>query len=585
MKKRKFGFYFRFIISGLLIYFVFHKAGLGELWNVLKGTDFLFLGLSVAITPVLIFISSWKWQVILRAQDIHISLFRLFGLYMVGYFFNTVLPTNVGGDVVRAFSLGKTTGKKAESLASVFLERFTGLTALLLMAIIAMFLAIRALWNIWLFITMGVALLGYLAILIVVFNERIMRQLSSRVKIGVLRKVLIKLTKFQAAAIAFKHKKALLAFAMANSFLFYIAAAINVWLCAMAFSAGITIIDAFIITPIVLVITMIPISIGGIGLSESAYFFTFSRIGSSGPMGLSVAILLRSKAVLYGLLGGIYYSSMDMQVKEVVQDKEADNITEKSDVKGDVNYYSGFEDIMRRKRSPLAKYQDIVMGNTSLPKLFLFEVLTFLFGQVPGMLGLFSRQIFYRPLFKRMGKGIIIGRNVSLRHTGKISLGKSCVIDEYCMLSAQGDENSSITLGNEVLLGRDTVVSTRNGTIEIGDYSNIGASCRLGTTERLKLGKHVLIAAYCYIGGAQHRFDRLDVPIIRQGYTQKGGVVIEDDVWLAADVKVVDGVTIGEGAVIGAGSVVTKDIPPYAVAVGIPAKVRGSRRDLVENKV
>jgi len=69
------------------------------------------------------------------------------------------------------------------------------------------------------------------------------------------------------------------------------------------------------------------------------------------------------------------------------------------------------------------------------------------------------------------------------------------------------------------------------------------------------------------------------VPIIRQGYIKKGGVTIGDGVWLGADVKVVDGVTIGEGAVIGAGSVVTKDIQAFAIAVGIPAKVKGSRQD------
>ena len=146
------------------------------------------------------------------------------------------------------------------------------------------------------------------------------------------------------------------------------------------------------------------------------------------------------------------------------------------------------------------------------------------------------------------------------------------------MLSAQGDEHSAITLGNEVLLGRGTVLSTRNGTISIGDYSNIGANCRLGTTSKIVFGKHVLLAANCYIGGAQHTFDRIDIPIMRQGYESKGGVAIEDDVWLGAGVTVLDGVRIGTGCVIGAGSVVTKDLPPYSIALGVPARITGSRK-------
>src|SRR3990172_9345926 len=102
---------------------------------------------------------------------------------------------------------------------------------------------------------------------------------------------------------------------------------------------------------------------------------------------------------------------------------------------------------MRRKKSPLKKYQDIVMGNYSLWRLIKFELLTTFFGPLPGVLGYFFRQILYRFVFKKLGKGTVFGRSVSLRHTGKIAIGKRCVIDEYCMLSAQGDDQSGITLG------------------------------------------------------------------------------------------------------------------------------------------
>jgi acetyltransferase-like isoleucine patch superfamily enzyme len=89
----------------------------------------------------------------------------------------------------------------------------------------------------------------------------------------------------------------------------------------------------------------------------------------------------------------------------------------------------------------------------------------------------------------------------------------------------------------------------------------------------------VLLAANCYIGGAQHRYDRLDLPIMRQGYDSRGGVVIEDDVWLGAGVMILDGVRVGTGCVVGAGSVVTKELPPFSVAVGVPARIVANRRD------
>ena len=67
------------------------------------------------------------------------------------------------------------------------------------------------------------------------------------------------------------------------------------------------------------------------------------------------------------------------------------------------------------------------------------------------------------------------------------------------------------------------------------------------------------------------------MPIIMQK-EKKAEVIIGDDVWIGADVKINDGVKIGTGAVIGVGSVVTKDIPEYSIAYGVPAKVRGQRR-------
>lgn len=91
------------------------------------------------------------------------------------------------------------------------------------------------------------------------------------------------------------------------------------------------------------------------------------------------------------------------------------------------------------------------------------------------------------------------------------------------------------------------------------------------------IGSDVMIGPGCIIHSANHRFERVDTPIRLQGYT-KASVKIEDDCWLGAHVIVLPGVTIGRGSVIGAGSVVTKDIPPYSVVAGNPARVIRSRK-------
>jgi acetyltransferase-like isoleucine patch superfamily enzyme len=114
--------------------------------------------------------------------------------------------------------------------------------------------------------------------------------------------------------------------------------------------------------------------------------------------------------------------------------------------------------------------------------------------------------------------------------------------------------------------------------IEIGKHSSINAGCMLNGTGGIKIGNDVRIASYTVINSIDHEFENPDIPIRKQAYWT-GRVTISDDVWIGANVIINKGVTIGEGSIIGAGSVVTKDIPPYSVAVGVPCKVIRNRKE------
>jgi acetyltransferase-like isoleucine patch superfamily enzyme len=120
-------------------------------------------------------------------------------------------------------------------------------------------------------------------------------------------------------------------------------------------------------------------------------------------------------------------------------------------------------------------------------------------------------------------------------------------------------------------------LSCKGGTIVIGNNTNISINCAIFSESSVRIGDNVLFAAYCYIvAGGNHGIDRTDVAIIQQDAFSKGGVMIEDNAWLGAGVKVLDGVTIGRDAV--AGAVVLRDIAPFTIAVGIPVKTLQDRR-------
>lgn len=114
------------------------------------------------------------------------------------------------------------------------------------------------------------------------------------------------------------------------------------------------------------------------------------------------------------------------------------------------------------------------------------------------------------------------------------------------------------------------------GKIAIGRHVEIGINTVVYSTESVCISDNCLIAANCYIIDSNHGVSKYKL-IREQKSIVKGPVIIEEDVWLGAGTTVLSGVHIGKGAVIGAGAVVNKDIPEYAIAVGVPAKVIGYR--------
>jgi acetyltransferase-like isoleucine patch superfamily enzyme len=171
---------------------------------------------------------------------------------------------------------------------------------------------------------------------------------------------------------------------------------------------------------------------------------------------------------------------------------------------------------------------------------------------------------------------VVFGQNVVLRHPHKIRIGDNVVIDDNCLVDAKGDSNRGITIGNGVFIGRNTILSCKNGDIDVSDGANIGFNCEIFSASSVRVGRDVLIAAYCYVIGGDHDFSDPSQPILAQE-RRSAGVTVGDGAWLGAGAKVLDGVSIGERAVVGAGAVVREAVPAGAIAVGIPAKVIGVR--------
>ncbi len=234
------------------------------------------------------------------------------------------------------------------------------------------------------------------------------------------------------------------------------------------------------------------------------------------------------------------------------------------------------DQLFDRQQSAREKYAALVVGRPGLGALIRHELVTLASQGVPGALGLVLRQALYPHLLGACGRHVVFGQNVVLRHPHKIRLGDNVVIDDNCLIDAKGDSNHGIRIGSGVFVGRNTILSCKNGDIVLEDGANIGFNCEIFSASRVVVGRDTLIAAYCYLIGGDHDFSDPSQPVLSQARTS-AGVTLGAGVWLGAGAKILDGVSIGDGGIVGAGAVVRSDVPAGAIAVGIPARIVGQR--------
>lgn len=205
-------------------------------------------------------------------------------------------------------------------------------------------------------------------------------------------------------------------------------------------------------------------------------------------------------------------------------------------------------------------------------------LVTTLVGGLPTVaLGVVWRKMLYPTIFKRMGKSVFIQDGAEFIGTHNIEIGDRVHLFRGVRINGR-DNNCRIKIGDRVAIERGVdIAAGENCQIEIGEDTFIGPYTCIGGPGKVKIGKKCLIAAQTGIVANNHTFADPLQYIRDQGVTQKG-IEIGDDCWLGYGVKVLDGVTIGKGSVIGAGAVVTKDIPPYSIAVGVPAKAIANRQ-------
>jgi acetyltransferase-like isoleucine patch superfamily enzyme len=224
--------------------------------------------------------------------------------------------------------------------------------------------------------------------------------------------------------------------------------------------------------------------------------------------------------------------------------------------------------------SAFRRYRQLTYGNMSLWRVAQAELIITLTSGIAGGLGLALRKWLYPKLFRTCGKGVIFGRNLTLRHPHKVDLGDGVILDDHVVLDAKGESNDGIRIGDRVFIGRNTILYCKNGDIKIEHQANISSNCQIFSSNLVQIGAGTMLAAFTYIlSGGSYDLANRDIPFAEQSGTEsKGPTLIGANCWLAAGVIIVDGVTLGDHVVAAAGSVILSDIYADTLCAGTPAK-------------
>lgn len=184
------------------------------------------------------------------------------------------------------------------------------------------------------------------------------------------------------------------------------------------------------------------------------------------------------------------------------------------------------------------------------------ELWVFLFAWIPTPVGILLRLLAWRWLFRFCGS-VRFATGLALAGCRRMHLGNGVRLGRGCCITATDGE---LVLHDKVALSPYVHVGADSGRIEIGAQTAVGP----GTVIR----------------AANHCIARQDVPIMQQGHTP-GQIVIEEDVWIGANCVITPDVRIGRGAVVGAGAVVTRNVAPFSIVGGVPARRIGMRGEII----
>ena len=299
------------VVTGLLL----AQAGIERLLQTLRNeTDWRWVLLAILLAAVAMVINVGRWQLMLRGQNAEASLPTLVRYYLIGMFFNNVLPGRFGGDIVRAYGTSISTTSKTRSAAAVLMDRLVGAISVLVLGMLAISLSASRLPAAFQTFLVGVFAASMLMLAFMLYRNDDLAGLRLRV----LAMLDVNVFGFRVGPKIESALNALRSYSrnrgvIVRGFLISLVAngfsTINLLFYARAVQADVNLGDLATITPFILMIGLVPISFNGIGTIEAAFVLLFGTLGVDDHVSLAIAILRRLALLVLSLVGGLLYAT------------------------------------------------------------------------------------------------------------------------------------------------------------------------------------------------------------------------------------------------------------------------------------
>jgi len=316
MNNKKFLIVLKFVISFSLLAYIINKTDWDRAYQDISNANYYLIVTAFLLNIFERVELTFKWNLLIRARGIVVSFGRLFLINAIGTFWGFFLPSSLGTDVVRGYYLVKNNSEKLVSISSIFVDRFLGLLSLTIIASVAITLSSHTISGIDLKIVLYLISAGMLAAFYLLQNERSSKWFTSLLTRIRFKKVVTPVIKLHQSILEYKNHKEVLWYSFTINFIVQLTRIMIYYFIAIAFGISIPFFYFVLFIPVIMIVLLIPISIGGLGVREGTFIAFFASVGV--PVQDAVVITFTNTIIntTNTMLGGLVYLFYNNSPKE-----------------------------------------------------------------------------------------------------------------------------------------------------------------------------------------------------------------------------------------------------------------------------